>query len=189
MLACFGQATLIQPGLPPALLELEAGPELDRQAFVALARVVLERAEEPDAVAGLLDLLTGHGGAGWGSRFGSAAEGARGAGWPWSCGSRPLVGHLRDSRAAGAARDFAADEIAGPRAGTAAACRRASHRCRDGPPRGDPRPSAGHGGARLTASGADAGVAAGRSGRAGAGGRLRARPERQGHPRRPRCRR
>lgn len=57
VLACFGRAALIRPGLPPAMLELETGVEQDRTALAELATTVLERAEDAGAVQPLLDIL------------------------------------------------------------------------------------------------------------------------------------
>ena len=57
VLACFGGAGLIQPGLPPALLDPQLGAEHDRRALAAVARAVLEHADDDDAVRPVLDWL------------------------------------------------------------------------------------------------------------------------------------
>ena len=50
-LACFGRATLLAPGLPAALLEVEQAVLTDVLAFGGLAATVLERAGRPDVAA------------------------------------------------------------------------------------------------------------------------------------------
>ncbi len=47
VLACFGRAQLITPGLPPALLEAHQGVDGDLRAFERLARAVLDRLPLP----------------------------------------------------------------------------------------------------------------------------------------------
>lgn len=68
VLACFGRASLIAPGLPPALLELEPGPASDQHAFAVLARTVLDRVDDREGVARVLEHLAASGTAGWGRR-------------------------------------------------------------------------------------------------------------------------
>jgi len=57
VLACFGRASLLQPGLPPALLDQESAVLEDRAALAALARTVIERCESFETVRPILDAL------------------------------------------------------------------------------------------------------------------------------------
>ncbi len=57
VLACFGRAELVAPGLPPAALELVPGARADQRALASLAAAVLDRAEDQQAVRPLLDWL------------------------------------------------------------------------------------------------------------------------------------
>ncbi len=81
-LACFGAAGLIQPGLPPALLDLELGAEGDRRALGAVARHVLEHSDDAEAVRPVLDwLATAPADAGWSADL-AARVGSLGASAP-----------------------------------------------------------------------------------------------------------
>lgn len=55
VLAGFGQASLLEPGLPPAHLDQEPAVQDDRAAFAVLARTVLERCESFEVVRSLVD--------------------------------------------------------------------------------------------------------------------------------------
>ena len=57
MLACFGRAELIDPGLPPAALEAIAGVHADQRALASIAATVLDRADDQQAVRDLGDWL------------------------------------------------------------------------------------------------------------------------------------
>ena len=72
MLACFGRAELMAPGLPPAALELVPGALADQRALASLAAAVLDRAEDQQAVRGVTDWLATSADdyhAGWGAEL------------------------------------------------------------------------------------------------------------------------
>lgn len=57
MLACFGRAELIDPGLPPAALEAIPGVHADQRALASIAAAVIDRADDRHAVRELTDWL------------------------------------------------------------------------------------------------------------------------------------
>lgn len=57
VLACFGRAGLIEPGLAPARLDADAAVAADRRSLSELAGTVLERVDDAETVSGLLHWL------------------------------------------------------------------------------------------------------------------------------------